>query len=137
MLEVKRQLEVPASPEEVWAVIGDFGQIAEWHPACSASSSETVHGEVRRTIVVGDGGRLVERLEELDDTAHTYSYSILEGPLPVKDYLSKLSVEADGEGSLILWSGRFNAKDVDDDRAKGVIAGIYEIGLAALKKRLG
>lgn len=137
MLEVKRETQVAAAPADVWAVIGDFGGLAEWHPAASACSAETVHGEIHRTIVVGDGARLVEKLENLDDAAHTYSYSILEGPLPVDDYLSTLSVEADGTGSMIRWTGRFVAKGAPDDQAKDVIGGIYDMGLAALKKRLG
>ena len=137
MLEVKREMQVAAAPADVWVVIGDFGALADWHPAASASSAETVRGEVRRTIVVGDGARLVEKLENLDDAAHTYSYSILEGPLPVDDYLSTLSVVEDGEGSVIHWSGKFVAKGAPDDKAQEVIGGIYDLGLGALKKRFG
>lgn len=137
MLEVKRETQVAATPAEVWAVIGDFGGLAEWHPAATASSAETVGGEIHRTIVVGDGARLVEKLENHSDADHTYSYSILEGPLPVDDYLSTLSVEADGDGSTIHWEGRFVAKGAPDEQAQAVIGGIYDLGLNALKKRLG
>ena len=137
MLEVKREAQDAASPADVWAVIGKFGELAEWHPAASASSAETVGGEVRRTIVVGDGARLVEKLENQDDTAFTYSYSILEGPLPVDDYLSVLSVEAAETGSVIHWSGKFVAKGAPDEQAESVIGGIYDMGLNALKKRFG
>ncbi len=137
MLEVTREIEVSGSPDTVWAVIGDFGTIAEWHPACTASSAETVQGAVQRTIVVGDGARIVERLESQDDAERSYSYSIVEGPLPVEDYLSTLSVAASGDGSAIRWTGKFNAKGAPDERAKGVIAGIYDIGLGALQKRFG
>lgn len=137
MLEVKREAHVAALPAEVWAIIGDFGALADWHPAATASSAETVGGEIHRTIVVGDGAKLVEKLESHDDAAHSYSYSILEGPLPVDDYLSVLSVAADGEGSVIHWSGRFVAKGAPDDQAEAVIGGIYDLGLNELKKRLG
>ena len=137
MLEVKREMQVAASPGEVWAIIGEFGKIAEWHPACSASSAETVGNDVQRTIAVGDGARIVEKLESQDDAAHSYSYSVIDGPLPVQDYLSQLSVEAAEGGSVIHWSGRFNAKGAPDDKAVEVIAGIYELGLNALKKKLG
>ena len=137
MLEVKREMQVAASPDEVWAMIHEFGALADWHPAASASSAETVGSDIRRTVVVGDGTRLVEKLESQDDTARTYSYSIVEGPLPVDDYLSTLSVSEDSEGSLISWSGRFIAKGTTDEKAIEVIAGIYDLGLNALKKKLG
>jgi hypothetical protein len=135
MLEVKREMQVAASPDAVWAVIRDFGGIADWHPACSASSSETVGSDIHRTIVVGDGGRIVEKLEGQTDSS--YSYSVISGPLPVQDYLSTLSVEASEGGSTIHWSGRFNAKGVPDEKAREVIGGIYDLGLGALKKKFG
>lgn len=137
MLEVKREETVAADAETVWALIREFGAIADWHPACSASSQETVNDEVRRTIVVGDGARLIEKLEVLDDNERSLSYSIIEGPLPVENYYSTLSVaEADG-GSHLTWSGTFDAKGAPDDRAKQIVAGIYESGLGGLKRRFG
>ena len=137
MLEIKREMEVAAAPAEVWAVIGEFGAIAEWHPACVASSAEDAGGETRRSITIADGGRIVEKLESHDAAAHSLSYSILEGPLPVDDYLSHMSVAARDGGSTIHWSGRFRAKGAPDETAMEVIGGIYDMGLAALKKKFG
>jgi hypothetical protein len=137
MLEVTREMIVAADPREVWSLTGNFGAIAEWHPACAASSQETVGDSIQRTITVGDGARLIEKLESRDDANMTLSYSIIDGPLPVKNYLSTYKVEKHHDGSKITWSGRFDGKDATDERAKQVIAGIYTTGLDALKKRFG
>ena len=137
MLEVRREETLGTDAQTVWSLVSDFGNIADWHPACSASSQDTVGGEVRRTIVVGDGARLIEKLDSIDHNAKSFSYSIIEGPLPVENYSSTVTVaDADG-GSRITWSGSFDAKDAPDERAKHVVAGIYEAGIGALKKRFG
>ena len=137
MLEVKRSMEVAAAPAAVWAVISEFGGIAEWHPACAASSAEEVGGDTHRTITIADGGRIVEKLESHDATTRSLSYSIVESPLPVENYLSHMSIEARDGGSTIHWSGQFNAKGAPDETATEIIAGIYDMGLAALKKKFG
>ena len=32
-IEVKKRREAPGKPAEVWAVVGDFCAIKDWHPA--------------------------------------------------------------------------------------------------------
>lgn len=137
MLEVVREKVVDADPQTVWALVSDFGGVAEWHPACVASSVQNVGDSVQRTIVVGDGARLIEKLEARDDSGMSLSYSIVEGPLPVANYFSTLKVEGQGESSKLTWSGRFDASGAPDERAIQIVAGIYESGLDALKKRFG
>ena len=77
------------------------------------------------------------KLESRDAAVHSLSYSIVEGPLPVDNYLSHMSVAARDGGSTIHWSGQFNAKGAPDETAMEVIGGIYDMGLAALKKKFG
>ena len=69
-----------------------------------------------------------------DDGMRTYSYSIIDGPLPVANYLSTISVVADGAGSKLTWTGKYDAKGASDADAKKVIDGIYQSGLDALVK---
>src|SRR5450759_544153 len=70
-----------ASADAVWAKIGDFCGIGKWHPAiekCALSADGKT-----RTLSLKGGGTIIEKLEKRDDAAHSYSYSIVEGPLPV------------------------------------------------------
>jgi len=121
-----------AGPEAIWAKIGDFCGIAAWHPAiekCTLSADGKV-----RTLAVKGGGVIHERLEKRDDAAHSYSYSIIDGPLPVANYLSTISVAADGAGSKITWIGKFDAKGASDAEAMKVMDGVYQAGIDALVK---
>jgi hypothetical protein len=122
----------PAAPAAVWAKIGDFCGIGNWHPAI-AKCTLSAEGKIR-TLDVKGGGVIHEKQEMRDDTAHSYSYSIVDGPLPVANYLSTISVTANGSGSKVTWTGKYDAKGASDPEAKKVIDGIYQSGLDALLK---
>jgi hypothetical protein len=118
------------SPEALWKKIGDFCGIGSWHPVvekCVLSADGK-----QRTLSLKGGGTLVEALENLDDANHTYTYTIISGPLPVANYHSTIGVSADPKGSSLKWVGKYDAKGASDADAKKVIDGIYEAGEKAL-----
>ena len=85
-----------ASADAVWTKIGDFCGISNWHPAiekCALSADGKM-----RTLSLKGGGTIVEKLEKRDDAGHSYSYSIVEGPLPVANYVSTIGVRRTARG---------------------------------------
>jgi len=76
------------------------------------------------------------RLKLTGTDATSYSYEIVEGPLPVKNYKSKLWVEVDDEPdrSVIYWQSDFDANGKPDDEAKKIITGILGDGVKGIKK---
>jgi hypothetical protein len=121
-----------ASVDAVWAKVGDFCGIANWHPAiekCALSADGKT-----RTLSLKGGGSIVEKLEKRDDAQHSYSYSIVEGPLPVANYMSTISVTKEGAGAVITWNGHYDAKGASEADAKKTIDGIYQAGLDVLVK---
>ncbi len=117
-------------PDALWKKIGDFCGIGDWHPAiekCVLSANGK-----QRTLALKGGGAMVEGLESVDNANHTYTYTILSGPLPVTNYHSTISVSPDPEDSAMKWVGAYNAKGASDAEAKKVIDGIYESGEKAL-----
>jgi hypothetical protein len=118
------------SPDALWKKIGNFCGIGDWHPAvekCVLSADGK-----QRTLSLKGGGTLVEALESVDNANHTYTYTILSGPLPVTNYHSTISVSPDSKGSSIKWVGKYDAKGASDADAKKVIEGIYQGGEKAL-----
>lgn len=56
---------------------------------------------------------------------------ILKSPLPVKNYVSTLTVSPTSDGkSLVKWTSIFDANGADDAKAKEVVGGIYDAGLS-------
>src|SRR5262249_58503584 len=99
LAEASASIDVSASPDQVWRLIGGFGSLPDWLPSIPKSEL-SAGGRVRHLASLG-GDTIVEQLEAFDDAARSYSYSILQAPFPVSDYLSTLRVQdaADGKCS--------------------------------------
>ena len=76
-----------------------------------------------------DGGAtFVEKLIA-SEPGLSYTYSIVEGPLPLERYTGTMSIER-GDMVEVTWSSRFKSTDPE---MEALVAGVYEAGLAALK----
>ena len=143
-LKVKEQIDIAAPPAKVWEVVGNFDNLG-WHPVVGSTTldkgTNNKKGAVR-TVTTKDGAKLVEELVAYKAAAHSYTYRIIESPLPVSGYVSTLVIKPVKGGSHVEWSSTFRRKDekpadgADDAGAKKAISGIYTSGLDALKKQL-
>ncbi|MDD0968802.1 MULTISPECIES: SRPBCC family protein [Pseudomonas] len=131
MATASATIDIPASADQVWQLIGGFNTLPDWLPFIP--NSELSEGGRVRTLQTADGGVVVERLETFDNASKTYSYSILQAPFPATDYLATIRVEAQGQGAKVTWSGRFTAKGVSDEEVVALFSGIYQGGLEALR----
>jgi hypothetical protein len=132
-IEVKKRREAPGKPADVWAVVGDFCAIKNWHPAVEECEQIEEGGDTFRILTLGDGGKIKEKLTATDDTS--YSYEIVEGPLPVKNYTATLEVGEDDEPDRveIEWEAEFDADGVEDAEAEKTIVGIFNDGVSGIK----
>lgn len=133
MANVTVSIEIPASADSVWQLMGGFDALPDWLPFIPKSISS--EGGRVRSLTTVDGGTVVERLEAFDNRQRSYSYSIMQAPFPVVDYLSTLTVHATADSNVarVEWSGRFTPVNVSDAEAQALFKGIYQDGLQALK----
>lgn len=124
---------IPATPEQVWQLIGGFNSLPDWLPYIP--NSELSEGGRVRHLANPDGDVIVERLEAFNDKDHYYTYSILEAPFPVTNYQSTISVrEHSGHNkTLVEWSGNFTPNGVSEEEVTTLFHEIYKNGLEALK----
>lgn len=136
MPEVRRSVRLPASAARVWATIGGFNALPEWHPA--VERSELSDGGRTRTLYLAGGGRIVEGLDEHDAAARCYHYRFIESPLPIENYRSSLSVRDEGaDGCTVEWRGDFASDDAVRTQMEKAVAGIYDTGLENLRRLFG
>ena len=128
-----RTMVVQAKPDAVWAAIGPFCAIKDWHPAIGSCALD---GKTR-TLVTKDGAAtFVELQVGRNESKHRYSYSFTSSPLPVSGYVSTMSVAPSGkDASVVTWTGSYTANDGQDEAAMAALTGIYESGLAAIRDR--
>ena len=141
-LEVVRSRDIPAPPAAVWALIGDFCAIQLWHPQverCILSNDDDddgIRAQIRGLVVKGGLGTIVEVETARDETGLSYSYSFIQGPLPVRAYNATLAVRPNGTGATVIWSATFDAEGMSDADARADIAGVFEAGLAGIAREI-
>lgn len=125
-------VELPAKAEKVWAEIGDFGALAEWHPEVLSSEVVEIEGEIYRHVRLAEAAMLFEKLVERGE--HFYTYTVEDSPLPMENARATLSCVPEETGCRVFWGAFFDPLDpiVDD-----IVEGFFEAGLEALRKRYG
>ncbi|MGB8857212.1 MAG: SRPBCC family protein [Burkholderiales bacterium] len=146
--KVVENVTIKAAPDAVWAKVKDFAKLQDWHPAVESSTATdgSKVGSVR-TLSLKGGGKVVETLEGFSEEDKKFNYRAKDGgALPVSNYTSTLTVKA-GEApgtSTVEWRGAFYRAypnnnpppEQNDEAAVKAITGVYQTGLANLKKSL-
>ncbi len=101
MGETTVNAEFQASADTVWKLLVDYGGIGDWGPGIESCEVEGEGIGCVRAIGMPGGIVVKERLESLDDGARTLSYSIVEGPMPVENYLATIKVSEQGTGCRV------------------------------------
>ena len=132
---VDKSIDVKADAAKVWAMIGPFCAIKDWHPAigqCTESAGV-------RTLTTKDGkAQFIEKKTAADDKAMMYSYAIEKSPLPITGYESTIKVLPKGDGvSTVEWSSTYTPNTGKEKDADTAIAGIYQAGLDNIQKLAG
>jgi Polyketide cyclase / dehydrase and lipid transport/Domain of unknown function (DUF4331) len=131
---VTGSVELTATPDEVWKLIGPF--TFDWHPlVASVTLTGTGIGQLR-TLGTLDGGQVVERLEAVDDEKRFYRYTQIAG-LPISRYIGTFQVTPNGSGSIVDWRIQFLASDKPDIVVKDRVSGLVKAGVESLKSRFG
>ncbi len=132
---VADSIGLAASPDQVWAVIGKFGNLM-WHPL-AASEKVTGSGVGQlRTIETIDGKQIIERLESFDNAQRLYRYTNVSG-LGVVDYTGTFELKPKGTGSFVEWQVQFLADNQPTLIVKTIVATLMKTGFEALAKRFG
>ncbi len=137
MAEIEVVEEIGAPADAAWEKLGDFAGIGDWMPGVESCE---VEGEgVGAVRAIGFGGASVkERLESRDEAERTLCYSIVEGPVPVQNYLATIRVSETGAGACrVDWTARFDTPDgVPAEAIAPALEKAYGGSLKALKKLL-
>jgi hypothetical protein len=135
---------INAPRKKVWEKIRDFNALPDWHPFIAKSRIEdglpgATVGAVRN-FDLKDGANIREKLLSLSDNKHLCTYSILEAPLPVKNYVATLRLNeiTDGDKTFAEWSANFNVtEDNKEEETIKLVTSVFQSGFDSLKKIFG
>ena len=144
MARVYTSSVINASAARVWARVRDFNGLSNWHPAIAESRIE--NGEPAdkvgciRNFSLRNGDRLREQLLGLSDFDMFCTYSILDSPMPLTNYVATLRLTpiTDQDRTFIEWSADFDcAPDKEAELLSNIGGGVFQGGFDALKRAFG
>ena len=146
--KVTQTVDVARTPDQIWAIVGDFDSIARWHPLIASSPAD--HGNdigSKRTITLRMEGEphFEEELAKYDAAAHSYMYRIEKVDpkvLPVTNYSAWFEVSDNPSGgSTVEWRAAFYRgyplndppPDMNDAASVKAVTGVLRAGLDNIK----
>jgi uncharacterized protein YndB with AHSA1/START domain len=133
MVELRKTVEIDASPEAVWAVVGDLAATAEWLPGTVAARMDGT----TRICTTADGFEIREEISGYSPGHRRYAYRHLAVPLPVRDSSGSFAVEPSGERATVVLEARFEALDpAQEAQVEQIFGGALEHALESLKRRV-
>jgi hypothetical protein len=131
---------IDAPVANVWRVLRNFDSVPLWSTDVSEAVIEDGGvadriGCIRR-LTLPDGSFFRETLLALSDADHSFSYDIIESPLPVSNYVATqrfTPVTTTGQ-TFTAWAVNFEVSDEDAAQMRKVIGtAIFESGFEGMK----
>ena len=144
MVKIYTSSVINAPAVELWAVVRDFNGLPKWHPDIADSRIELGQPADKvgciRNFTLQNGGRIRELLLALSDYDMSCTYSILESPMGVENYIAtlKLTPVTDRNRCFAEWSAEFDCAPEQEAELVGNIGGgVFQGGFDALKRAFG
>ena len=153
--KVEESIAINAPVDKVWALVGDFSKLHEWHPAVKSTD---MTGDDVRLLTLQDGNTITEEIKRKNDDNKTLSYKITDmtvletvefsgqkvdrKTLPVDNYTGLLKVEGDDQTTTVSWVGKFYPawlypppvpEGMTGEDGVNAISAVYKSGLENLK----
>ena len=135
---------IGAPTDRVWDRVRGFNDLPRWHPMIRDSRIEDALPADKvsciRNFNLQNGDNIREQLLGLSDYDMFCTYSILESPMPLEDYVAtiRLTPVTEGDRTFIEWSAEFSCAPADEDGlVNGIGTDVFQVGFDALKRHFG
>jgi carbon monoxide dehydrogenase subunit G len=128
MASIHREVRLAARADEVWDALRDVGNIHK--RVCPGFVTDCrMEGSDARIVTFGNGMVVKEIIVDLDDKARRVAWSAVGERL--SHHNASMQVFPEGESCRAVWIA-----DLLPNEMAGPIAGMIDLGLAAMKKTL-
>ena len=143
MPRVIKSTIIDAPCDRVWEALRDFNGHDRWHPEVATSTIERGQSSDRigciRRFKLKDGSELREQLLALSDLEQSFSYCLLDTPIPLFNYVAhvRLMPVTDGDRTFWHWESRFTTPPGEERRLVEMVGEqIYQAGFEAIRRHL-
>jgi len=135
-VRVKVNGTINAPAEDVWKLVSNFNGLDKFVEAIANCTMEGSSIGAVRTLTLQDGGKVREKLENLDADNKALTYSIVKSPMPIKNYTGTIAVKVISDRqSEFTWSSTFEAADGTEEDMKEALEGLYKLGVEGLQQK--
>lgn len=144
MHEITASHDYYHSPEALWEILADFGNIERWWPENTGGikiNRVELEGEgiglTRHIYNEGFEHAISERLDYLDPENHVYKLSMV-GHIPVgiTEYQATGTITETSEGCKLQYVSRFSTETGESEDATAFLKGAYELMFQGLAQAL-
>jgi hypothetical protein len=141
VIEVASSTILAAPTDRAWSVLRDFNGHDRWHPIVAESAIERGEpadrvGCVRR-FTLRDGGQLREQLLALSDLEQSFTYCLLDTPVPLFNYVAQVRLlpVTDGDRTFWSWRARFTTRPGEEAAMRRLVLEEVQLaGFAAVRR---
>lgn len=131
--KIQSRIKIEASPDQVWAVLGDLARAPEYVPGVVAAK---VEGN-QRLCLDAHGNEIREEINNYSEIQRSYTFKHLQVPLPVKKSQGKFTVEAEGTASVVVLEWEFEPLDpTQEAELAPMLDGAAKMTLENLRQRV-
>lgn len=141
MIKVYTSSVIDAPADAVWTQIRDFNALPRWTPFVAESRIEGGRPSDQigcvRNFSLKDGGTIREQLLTLSDYEYECTYSILDSPMDVDNYVAtlKLTPVTDGNRTFAEWWAEFDAPaGRESELAERIGQQVFQAAFESLKR---
>jgi len=135
---------IDAPIDKVWGRVRDFNGLPVWHPRIRDSRIEESLPADKvgciRNFNLQSGDNIREQLLGLSDYDKFCTYTILDSPMPLSDYVAtlRLTPVTDGDRCFIEWSADFQCSvENEAELISNIGSNVFQGGFDALKRYFG
>ena len=135
------KIKIRSEHHRTWVKTRDFNALPSWHPEVEESHIENKEPSDKvgciRNFRLKDGSKIREKLLALTDIENLCTYSILESPMEVENYVATMRFLpiTDGNQTYAEWTAEFNCPPREEEGLIELISGaVFQGGFDALKQ---
>jgi uncharacterized protein YndB with AHSA1/START domain len=133
MARLRKTISIDATPDAVWAVLGDLEATTEWLPGTVAARVESSI----RTCTTADGSEIREEISGYSPARRAYRFRHLQLPLPVANSNGAFLVEKRAGGATVVLEASFDALDpAMEPEIERMFGGALDAALESLRRRV-
>lgn len=113
--KLKNSIVFKGNITEVWSYLSDLGNLQNLVPSTiNQSVVKGVGVGSTVTLTLQNKGRIVEKVTELNDKKYYISYTMIETPLPVRNYLASFNViELPDKHLKVTFNASFSVQEIN------------------------